>query len=413
MDQAKPSFVQSLRTRSLSPQSRGATSKAAAVTKPAWQQYERHVTPDRAAARPAPIRRVFQGIARTASGMHAHQGRAFCRESPEASPSGVDHAPNQAPAVSVKPAKKKSAAANSPQPAQPSAVKPWSPAGKAQTPARAPPECSKPQLQSPAGQTQFPETCSSAASKLEGINISGASPAQLRPIRAGQAAVAALLSKQAAWESTRSTSLPPVLSQITALLCCSSEAILSPPVRTATELAMAANPQLGQQKPQPATAVGCDAEQGQLVPLQNATAVAVLQAEDTHGMADDATQTLEADAEGASLVPAKAVLPALQPSSSSRGFKSELRVSFARQIQTDIKAEGQHAQHGPRQSSEKYFLDEGYFKEAGRVREAGARMTAEEEAEAGAGCEEAEEEVEAVPADSVCGAGEKRRALSA
>jgi len=426
LDPAKPSFMQSLRTRSLSPESWGAKSKATAVARPTWQQYERHVTPDRALARPAPIRRIFQGIARTAPGMHDQQGRAFCSELAEAGPSGVNHVPNQAPTVSSNPTKKKSSGKKLEVPAQSAgaspAVKAWSPAGKAPFTARAAP--GKPLSPAAKGQSLGLQPTPASASlaghtQLEGSSGARASPAQPQPIRAGQQAIAALLAKQAAWEVTRSTSLPPVLSEITALLRCNSESILTPPARTATELAVAADPQLGQDAWESATAVVVHGSERQQAPFLDTAAVAATAFEEdaAQKLPDGAKQSIAAlsAAEDAVSPQMQAADSVRKPSLSSRSLKSELRVSFAKQIQIDIEAEGQHAQRGSRTSGGNYFLGTGYFQEAGNS------MTLEQYAapkeRQGSGIEEAEERLEAegqdeeeaegTAAENLCDAGEQ------
>jgi hypothetical protein len=428
LDPAKPSFMQSLRTRSLSPESQGAKSKGAAGARPTWQHYERHVMPDRASARPAPIRRVFQGIARTACGMHDQQVRAFCSELAEAGPSGVDHVSNQAPTVSSKPVGKKSSAKRLESPAQsaatPPAVKAWSPAGKAPFTARAAP--GKPQ--SPAAKDQspglqpFPPSASHSLAghtQLEGSSGARASPAQPQPIRAGQQAIAALLAKQAAWEVTRSTSLPPVLSEITALLRCNSESILAPPARTATELAVAADPQLGQAACDSATAVVVDGSERQRAPSLEAAAVAATasDADAAQELPDGAKQGIAAlsTAEDAVSSQTQTAGPVPKLSLSSWSLKSELRVSFAKQIQTDIEAEGQHAQRGSNTPGGNYFLDAGYFQEAGNAMAAEERAAPKERQ--GSGIDDAEErlevekqgkeEEEETAADNLCDAGEQ------
>jgi len=432
LDPAKPSFMQSLRTRSLSPESWRAKSKGTAVARPTWQQYERHVTPDRALARPAPIRRVFQGIARTAPGMHDQQGRAVCSELAEAGPSGVDHVPNQAPTVSSKPVKKKSSVKRLESPAQSAgaspAVKAWSPAGKAPFTARAAP--GKPL--SPAAKSQslglqpfHPSASASLAghTQLEGSSGARASPAQPQPIRAGQQAIAALLAKQAAWQVTRSTSLPPVLSEITALLRCNSGSILTPPARTATELAVAADPQLGQAAWESATAVVIDGSPRQQAPSLGTAAVAATAsaAAAVQKLPDGAKQSIAALFTAEDAVPSQtqAADPVPKPSLSSRSLKSELRVSFAKQIQINIETEGQHAQRASRTSGGNYFLGAGYFQEAGNG------MAAEEhaapKARQGSGIEKAdegleveeqdEEEEEETAAENLCDAGEQSWSL--
>ena len=418
--------MQSLRTRSLSPESWRAKSKGTAVARPTWQQYERHVMPDRALARPAPIRRVFQGIARTAPGMHDQQGRAFCSELAEAGPSGVNHVPNQAPTVSSNPTKKKSSGKKLEVPAQSAgaspAVKAWSPAGKAPFTARAAP--GKPLSPAAKGQSLGLQPTPASASlaghtQLEGSSGARASPAQPQPIRAGQQAIAALLAKQAAWEVTRSTSLPPVLSEITALLRCNSESILTPPARTATELAVAADPQLGQDAWESATAVVVHGSERQQAPFLDTAAVAATAFEEdaAQKLPDGAKQSIAAlsAAEDAVSPQMQAADSVRKPSLSSRSLKSELRVSFAKQIQIDIEAEGQHAQRGSRTSGGNYFLGTGYFQEAGNS------MTLEQYAapkeRQGSGIEEAEERLEAegqdeeeaegTAAENLCDAGEQ------
>ena len=430
LDPAKPSFMQSLRTRSLSPESRVTKYQGTAVARPTWQQYERHVTPDRASARPAPIRRVFQGIARTASGMHDQQGRAFCSKLAEAGPSGVNHVPNQAPTVSSKPVKKKSSVKRLESPAQSAgtspAVKAWSPAGKAPFTARAAP--GKPLSPAAKGQSLglqpfSPPAPTSLAGQLEGSCGVRASPAQPQPIRAGQQAIAALLAKQAAWEVTRSTSLPPVLSEITALLRCNSESILTPPARTATELAVAADPQLGQAAWESATAVVIDGSERQRAPLLEATAVAATasEADAAQELPDGAKQSIAAlsTAEDAVSSQMQAAVPVPKPSLSSRNLKSELRVSFAKQIQIDIEAEGQHAQRCSKTPGGNYFLGAGYFQEAGNVMAAEQHAAPKERK--GSGIEEAEErlevegqgeeEEEEIAAENLCDAGEQSWSL--
>ncbi|DBA98927.1 TPA: hypothetical protein ACH3X1_014672 [Trebouxia sp. C0004] len=405
LDPAKPSFMQTLRTRSLSPEYWHAKSKGTAVAWPTWQQYERHVTPDRALARPACIRRVFQGIARTTPGIHDQQGRAFCSELAEAGPSGIDHVPNQAPTVSSKPVNKKSSAkrlqSSVQSPGTSSAVKAWSPAGKAPSTARAAPG----KLLSPAAKGQSlglqPFSPSASASlaghtQLNGSSGARASPAQPQPIRAGQQAIAALLAKQAAWEVTRTSSLPPVLSEITALLRCNSKSFLTPPARTATELAVAADPQLRQAAWESATAVVVDGSERQQVPSLEAAAVAATasQADAAQELPDGAKQGIAASstAEDAVSSQMQAPVPVPKPSLSSRSLKSELRVSFAKQIQIDIEAEGQHAQRGSKTPGGNYFLGAGYFQEADNVMAAEQHAASERQE---SGIEDAEKRLEA------------------
>ncbi len=423
LDPAKPSFMQSLRTRSLSPESWRAKSKGTAVARPTWQQYERHVTPDRALARPAPVRRVFQGIARTVPGMHDQQGRAFCNELAEAGPSGVNHVPNQAPTVSSKPIKKKRSVKRLESPAQfaglSPAVKAWSPAGKAPFTARAAP--GKPLSPAAKGQSLGLQPFYASASLAVHTQLEGsgarASPPQPQPIRAGQQAIAALLTKQAAWEVTRSASLPPVLSEITAILRCNSESIQTPPARTATELAVAADPQLGQAAWESATAVVSDVSEAQRAPSFDTAAVAATAFEEdaVQKLPDGAKQSLAALSTAEDAVPSQTPSADFVPKPflSSRSLKSELRVSFAKQIQTDIEAEGQHAQRGSNTPGGNYFLGAGYFQEAGNG------MAAEQHAvpteRQGSEIEEAEErlegqdeeEEEQTAAENLCDAGEQ------
>ena len=427
LDAAKPSFMQSLRTRSLSPESQRAKSNGTAVARPTWQQYERHVTPDRASTRTAPIRRVFQGIARTDPGMHDRQGRAFCSELAEAGPSGVDHVPNQAPTVSSKPLKKKSSVKRLESPAQSAgtspAVKAWSPAGKAPFTARAVP--GKPLSSAAKGRSLGSQTFSPASAslaghtQLEGSSAARASPAQPQPIRAGQQAIAALLAKQAAWEITRRTSLPPVLSEITAFLQCNSQSVLTPPARTATELAAAADPQLGQAAWESATAVVIDGSERQRAPSLEAAAVAATASDSDaeQGLPAGQKQSIAAlsTAEDAVSSQTQALVPVSKPSLSSRSLKSELRVSFAEQNQSDIEAEGQHAQRGSKTPGGNYFLGAGYFQEAGTVM--AAEQHAAPKARQGSGIEGAEEgleveeqdeeEEEENAAEDLCDAGEQ------
>lgn len=370
MDKAKPSFMQSLRTRSLSPQSQGAECKAKAVSQPVWQKYERHATPDRVSARPAPTRRGLQGMSRTAPGRHAQQGRASCKEAPEAAPSGLDHVPNQAPSVMSQSAKKKIAhRARANKRAGPMQALPgmtWSPAGKALAPrAYQAEKPSKPHAQGPSG-----KVCIEAQQEGTSGIMSGAMLSQPRPIRAGQQALAALLSKQAAWEQTRSSSLPPVMSQITSLLHRNSESVHSPPARSAQEL-ISANPQLGQLVSQPTTAVDsfCDQWQG-LQPEANAAVVAseappvVAQPHDPEAVGQEAAVKTNLN-----LFPAEIVPSALQPSSSSasRGLKTEYQGSCADQIQAALKFEAQLAKRGAAHSGGNYFQVEGYFQETARA----------------------------------------------
>lgn len=84
-----------------------------------------------------------------------------------------------------------------------------------------------------------------------------------KPFRAGQLATAALQTKQAAWEHTRTQKLPSLLSQVTELLHCNSESLLLVPERSATELMYAASPQLGQYVPPAAARLtrGLDSEE--------------------------------------------------------------------------------------------------------------------------------------------------------
>ena len=359
--------------------------------------------------------------------MHDQQGRAFCSKLAEAGPSGVNHVPNQAPTVSSNSTKKKSSGKKLEVPAQSAgaspAVKAWSPAGKAPFTARAAP--GKPLSPAAKGQSLGLQPTPASASlaghtQLEGSSGARASPAQPQPIRAGQQAIAALLDKQAAWEVTRSTSLPPVLSEITALLRCNSESILTPPARTATELAVAADPQLGQDAWESATAVVVHDSERQQAPFLDTTAVAATAFEEdaAQKLPDGAKQSIAAlsAAEDAVFPQMQAADSVRKPSLSSRSLKSELRVSFAKQIQIDIEAEGQHAQRGSRNSGGNYFLGTGYFQEAGNS------MTLEQYAapkeRQGSGIEEAEEErleaegqdeeeAEGTAAENLCDAGEQ------
>ena len=375
MDNAKPSFMQSLRTRSLSPQSQGAECKPKAVTQPVWQKYQRHATPDRVSARPDASRRVVQGISRTGPSSQPQLGRAFCKEPAEAGPSGLDHVPNQAPLVMSKPAKKKvlhRAPANMVAgPVQAPPGMPWSPAGKALAPKAS--QGTKPSQLVVRG----PSTKSRSEAQQEGASgmRAGANLSQPRPIRAGQQALAALLSKQAAWERTRSTSLPPVLSEITAILRCNPEPVHPPPARSAQEL-RSADPQLGQLMTQPTTAVGRSPSQWQGLQLKTNAAVmasdAVAVAAQPHDPETVGPET--ATAGNSSLSAAQIVPPALKPSSSSasRSLKPEYRVSFAEQFQASLESEAQHAKHGAARSGGKYFQGEGYFQETARAAEAEA-----------------------------------------
>ena len=433
LDPTKPSFMQSLRTRNLGPESWHAKSKGTAVARPTWQQYQRHVTPDRALARPAPIRRIFQGVARTAPGMHDQQGRAFSNELAEAGPSGIDHVPNQAPTVTSKPVKKKSSVNRLESPAQSvemsPAVKAWSPAGKASFTARA--VAGKPLSPAAKGQSLglqpfSPSASASLAShtQLEGSASARASPAQPQPIRAGQQAMAALSAKQAAWEVARSSSLPPVLSEITALLRYNSESVLNPPARIAIELAMATDPQLGQAAWVSATAVVTGGSERQQAPSFDAAAVAATasDADAARELPDGAKQSISASstAEDAVSSQKQAAIPVPKPSLSSRSWKSELRVSFAKQIQTDIEAEGQHAQRGSKTLGGNYFLGAGYFQEAGNVMSAEQHAAPKERQGSGIeGTEErlevedhGEKEEEERAAQDLCDAGEQSWSLS-
>ena len=389
MEKAKPSFMQSLRTRSLSPQSQG---KSKAVTQPVWQKYERHATPDRVLARAGPIRRVFQGMSRTGPGSQPQQGRAFCNEPLEAGPSGLDHVPNQAPSVMSKPAKKKVRRATANMvtgPVQALPGMPWSPAGKALAPrAYQANKPSKPNGPSGKGHLEAQQEGTSGIKAETMLS-------QPRPIRAGQQALAALLTKQAAWEQTRSTSLPPVMSQITAMLQCNPEPVYPPPARSAQELT-SADPQLGQLVSQPVTAVDSSQDRWQGLQLDvNAAAVASdAAAHDSEAVGQ------EAAVEGnLSLSPTKIVPPALKPSSfsASRSLEPEYRVSFAKQIQAVLESEAQHAKRGAVQKGGKYFQGEGYFQETARAAEVEAEEGAshrleQEEAKEGAwhGTEQAE-----------------------
>ena len=358
MDTARPTFMQSLRTRSLSPRTQGARSKSGIVTQPLWQKYPRHTTPDRVSVRPAPVRRGFQGTSRTAP-------------IPEAGPSGLNHLPNQAaPVMSQSAQRKKDAHRAYASQAQ---VLPWSPAGKALA-ARAP-QAEKPSK----ALNPNPPGKGGSAAQQEGTSgtTAGAAP---QPIRPGQKALAALLTKQAAWEQTRSISLPPVLSQITSLLQHNPEPICTLPVRSAQELISAA-PQLGQLAPQPATAVERPPDQWQ--ELQSADAAAVVaQPHDTQAVAQEAAVDLN-------LLSAKIVAPALKPSSppASRSLKPEYRISLAEQIQAVLESEAQHAKRGAAQHGKGYFQGEGYFQETAGAVEA----EAEEDLSHGLRHEEAED----------------------
>ena len=392
MDKAKPSFMQSLRTRSLSPQSQGAECKSRAVTQPVWQKYQRHATPDRVSARPAPIRRFFQGMSRTAPSAEPQHGRALCKQQAEAGPSGLDHVLNQAPLVMSKPAKKKvlhrAPASMVAGPLQASPGMPWSPTGRALAPkASQGTKLSQPVVRGPSAKSRSEAQQEGASGMRAGATLS-----QAQPIRAGQEALAALLSKQAAWERTRSTSLPPVLSEITAMLRCSPEPVHPLPARSAQEL-ITADPQLGQLVPQPTTAVGRSSGQWQgLQPEANAAVVASDAAAVIARPHDPEAVGQEAAVEGKlNMPPAKIVLPVLKPSSSSasRSLKPEYRVSFAEQIQAALESEAQHAKHGAAQSRGRYFQGEGYFQETASALEA----EAEEGASYSLGQKEAEDGV--------------------
>ena len=402
MDGAMPSFMQCLRTHSLSPQTQG--SKAKAMTKPVWQQYQRHITPDRSLARPAPIKRVFQGLSRSASGRHDQQGRAFWRESPEAAPSGHEHIANEAPAIIAQPVKKKAtprtAVKSSADLAQAPHGIPWSPAGKGPL-TRA---------------SQAVTSASSSARRVSQKQVMGYSlgalAGQPRPLRAGQQALAALLTKQAAWEHTRSTSLPPVLSQITALLQCNSEPFQFPPSRSATELVLAADPQLGQQASQPATAVACSDEQ-----RQEMLSAPMLASAEMESAAQPQMLSQHADVAGLDSSQAPSVQPGLKPSSSSHSIKNQHTVSFAEQIRLALELEAHHAKRDTASCKGRYFQDAGYFQETAKAvgNPAGACTEAEDSRCECQGREEAvvrgeaDEEVEADTLETLCDAGERWR----
>ena len=363
MEEGKPSFMQSLRTRSLSPQSQGAK----AVTQPVWQKYQRHVTPNRISAKPAPIRRVFQGINRTAPGP-PHRKEAL-----EVGPSGLDHVPNQAPVVMSKLAEKKVLRAHANTgagPLQASPGMPWSPAGKALVPRAFQAEKpSMPLANGPSGKVR-----SEATPEGNPGNRAGAILSQPRPIRAGHQALAALLSKQAAWEQTRSISLPPVMSQITAMLQCNFEPVHPPPARSAQELILA-DPQLGQLVSQLTTAAGRSPGQRQGLEPEADAAVAASGAAAVEQPRNPEAVEQEAAVEGSrDLSPTKDAPPARKSSSSSasRSLKPEYRVSCAEQIQAALESEAQHAKRGAAQSGGTYFQGEDYFQETARAAEAEA-----------------------------------------
>lgn len=243
---------------------------------------------------------------------------------------------------------------------------PWSPAGKALVPrasqAEKPP---KPLAPSPAGKGRSagqPEGPSDARAE--------AAPSQPQPIRAGQQALAALLSKQAAWEQTRSISLPPVLSQITSLLQHDPAPFPTLPVRSAQELISAA-PQLGQLLPQPATAVERPPDQCEELQPEAAAAVVAsdaaavsVQMHDPEAVGQEAAMH-----EDLNLLPAKIVAPALKPSSSpaSPSLKPEFRVSLAEHMRAALESEAQHAKRGAAQHGGKYFHGEAYFQETAQA----------------------------------------------
>ena len=405
MGKSKPSFMQGLRSHSLSPHTQDSRGKTA--NKPVWQQYQRHVTPDRSLARPAPIKRVFQGLSRSASGRHDQQGRAFWRESPEAVPSGHEHVINHAPTITAQPVKKKSALRTSVKKsvdlASAPAGVPWSPAGKAPPPRAS--QAAKP-LQIPASSSAR----RASQDQLVASNL-GALASQPCPFRAGQQALAALLTKQAAWEHTRSTSLPPVLSQVTTMLQCKSEPLQCPPSRSATELVLAADPQLGQQASQSATAVECerqDIQSGAIASMSALHNAAVVELVAERNMISQ-----DADVAGLDSSHAQIVQPGLKPSSSSRTFKPQLTVSFAEQIRLALELEAQSARRDTAPSRGKYFQDAGYFQEAARAvgNPAGAeaedsRLKLEVREEAGVRGEP-EEGIEADAIETLCDAGER------
>ncbi|KAL3131410.1 hypothetical protein ABBQ38_007722 [Trebouxia sp. C0009 RCD-2024] len=395
MDQAKPNFMQSLRTRSLSPQTQGLQVKSVAVNQPVWQQYQRHTTPDRVSARAPPIRRGFHGLSATASGRHSQQGRAFAKPAPEAGPSGQTHVLNQAPSVMSHAATRKSShkapAKTAAGPLQAAPEIPWSPAGKALAPrASRTGKPSQPLAPCASGRPCPPQQEGALATEAGAVPIqphpsrAGATPRERQPIRAGQQALAALLAKQAAWQQTRSTSLPPVLSQITALLRRNPEPTNNPPARSAHELLLAADPQLGQQKTQ----------LGQ-PEMQSATAV------------ERAAEQWASHPEAAAVVASSAVeQPALQLSASSCILKPEYRVSFAEQIRSALEYEAQHAKHGMEHSRGSYFQGDRYFQETAGALKRGEEAAALHDAKEEAVLCEVEEEERPDASETVCGAAE-------
>lgn len=416
MDQAKPTFTQSLRTRSLSPQTQGLRGESVTVNQPVWQKYQRHSTPDRVSARPPPIRRGFHGPSRPAS------GRAFSKETPAAGPSGLTHVPNQAPSITSRPVAKKklphrASADMATAPLQAAPGVPWSPAGKALAPRasragkplKALFPCSSGKDPSQAQQEGAPATGAGALLGQPCPSSARPAPSQPQPIRAGQQALAALLAKQAAWQQTRTTSLPPVLSQITALLRCNPEPILLPPARSAQELMVAADPQLGQQEWQSTTAVETPAKQWTLQPsaVVASDAIAIqTPPQDPQAASGEAAPSVNLTQSSS---PAKTAQPVITTSSSSRSLKPGYRVNFAEQAQAALEFEAQQAKHSTARSRGNYFQGENYFQEtAGSLKneeEAGALSEAEEEALLN-GVEE--EEHPDVP-EPLCDAGEPWR----
>ena len=296
--EAQPSFIQTLRDWGLGPVESGP------LTQPMWQPYIRHVTPERDSARSALARRALAQKALALQSLSVPVAAATSSDSPQhrtlrhrapgsatqaqqlrfSSPHTTDRssvteghgdhsqssdrhssgdrtpwnatvrdaslkdvAKGSSPISHVtardrNPSRQEGARGN---PLVPSAFKPslsqlWSHSSSQQYPSQNP------------GQPLHPSAPQSGTRrKRSNISSSDAmSQPGGRPFRAGQLATAALQTKQAAWEHTRTHSLPSLLSQVTELLHCNSEPLLLVPERSATQLMHAAAPQLGQPAPQ-------------------------------------------------------------------------------------------------------------------------------------------------------------------
>lgn len=295
---AQPNFIRTLRDWGLGPR------KSAPLTQPMWQPYDRHVTPERDSARQGRARKALaqkalalQKLSNSADGVRlTSSGRSQSTNTRVRFPTPVlMHSSTEV----VHPA-------TIPRNVHSGSKIPWDSSVQDRTasrsrPAEGPAEDENPNSPDILQATLFtpvalkpslPGQRRSRSSSPSHVRDSFGIPAldkeekkskqgkgaprqaSARPYRAGQLATAALQTKQAAWEHTRTHSLPSLLSQVTELLHCNSEPLLLLPERSATELMYAASPQLGQSVGQPSTAVACQMNPEEEVTQDVATAAA-------------------------------------------------------------------------------------------------------------------------------------------